>query len=77
MTDAVNRFLKNMWLTQLYNVFIFYVPVCELKNPSMTAFLSGLEGSGWLKHISAILETSVFIANVSNGPNSSFQYDIQ
>ena len=39
--------------------------VCELKNPSMTAFLSGLEGSGWLKHISAILETSVFIANVS------------
>ncbi|KAK7096994.1 hypothetical protein V1264_004036 [Littorina saxatilis] len=39
------------------------VEVCELKNPSMTAFLSGLEGSGWLKHISAVLETSVFIAN--------------
>ncbi|XP_076467720.1 phosphatidylinositol-3,5-bisphosphate 3-phosphatase MTMR8-like isoform X2 [Babylonia areolata] len=44
------------------------VEVCELKNPSMTAFLSGLEGSGWLKHISAILETSVFIANaISDG----------
>ncbi|XP_076446061.1 phosphatidylinositol-3,5-bisphosphate 3-phosphatase MTMR8-like isoform X2 [Babylonia areolata] len=39
------------------------VEVCELKNPSMSAFLLGLEGSGWLKHISAILETSVFIAN--------------
>ncbi|KAL8587614.1 hypothetical protein ACOMHN_045303 [Nucella lapillus] len=46
------------------------VEVCELKNPSMTAFLSGLEGSAWLKHISAILETSVFIANaISEGIN--------
>ncbi|XP_052278880.1 myotubularin-related protein 6-like isoform X2 [Dreissena polymorpha] len=38
------------------------VDVCELKNPSMSSFLSGLEASGWLKHIQAVLETSVFIA---------------
>lgn len=31
----------------------------------MSGFLSGLENSGFLKHIAAILETSVFIANVS------------
>ncbi|XP_025086594.1 myotubularin-related protein 6-like isoform X2 [Pomacea canaliculata] len=44
------------------------VEVCELKNPSMSGFLSGLENSGFLKHIAAILETSVFIANaISEG----------
>ncbi|XP_014786257.1 myotubularin-related protein 8 isoform X2 [Octopus bimaculoides] len=42
--------------------------VCELKNPSMSAFLSGLESSGWLKHVRAVMETSVFIAKaVSEG----------
>lgn len=34
----------------------------------MSVFLSGLESSGWLKHIRAILETSWFIAkNIING----------
>ncbi|XP_011497390.1 PREDICTED: myotubularin-related protein 6 isoform X2 [Ceratosolen solmsi marchali] len=38
------------------------------KITSMNEFLSGLESSGWLKHIRAILETSWFIArNVANG----------
>lgn len=42
--------------------------VCELKNPSMSAFLSGLESSGWLKHVRAVMETSTFIAKaVSEG----------
>ncbi|XP_064607612.1 myotubularin-related protein 8-like isoform X2 [Liolophura sinensis] len=42
--------------------------LCELKNPTMNVFLSGLESCGWLKHIRAIVETSVFIANaVRNG----------
>ncbi|KAK6168446.1 hypothetical protein SNE40_020977 [Patella caerulea] len=44
--------------------------VCELKNPSMNAFLSGLESSGWLKHIRSVVETAVFIAQaVHNGVN--------
>lgn len=30
---------------------------------SMSGFLSGLESSGWLKHIRAMLDTSCFIAN--------------
>lgn len=38
------------------------IEVCELKNPSMDAFLSGLESSQWLKHIKAVLDTSHFIA---------------
>lgn len=36
--------------------------VCELRTPSVTDFLQGLEGSGWLKHIKAILDAAVFIA---------------
>ncbi|XP_030622027.1 myotubularin-related protein 7a [Chanos chanos] len=36
--------------------------VCELRTPSMGDFLSGLEYSGWLKHIKAILDAGIFIA---------------
>ncbi|XP_058882971.1 myotubularin-related protein 7-like isoform X2 [Acipenser ruthenus] len=36
--------------------------VCELKSPSMGDFLWGLENSGWLKHIKAILDAGIFIA---------------
>ncbi|KAJ8269698.1 hypothetical protein COCON_G00123050 [Conger conger] len=38
------------------------VEVCELKSPSMGDFLWGLENSGWLKHIKAILDAGIFIA---------------
>ena len=44
------------WLTR--------VSVCELKNPTMSAFLNGIESSGWLKHVKAVLDASVFIAKV-------------
>ncbi|XP_035515398.1 myotubularin-related protein 7-like [Morone saxatilis] len=36
--------------------------VGEMRSPSMTDFLWGLENSGWLKHIKAILDAGVFIA---------------
>ncbi|XP_026317831.1 myotubularin-related protein 8 isoform X2 [Hyposmocoma kahamanoa] len=39
------------------------VETCEQNTPTMSSFLSGLESSGWLKHIKSILETSVWIAN--------------
>lgn len=35
---------------------------CELKTPSMSAFLNGIESSGWLRHIKSVLDTSWFIA---------------
>ncbi|XP_071951261.1 phosphatidylinositol-3,5-bisphosphate 3-phosphatase MTMR6-like [Antedon mediterranea] len=38
------------------------IEVCELKNPSMEALVSGIENSGWLKHIKAVMDTSLFIA---------------
>ena len=47
----------------MFNLFVMF-SVCELKNPSMNAFLSGIESCGWLKHIRALMETSVFIAKV-------------
>jgi myotubularin-related protein 6/7/8 len=31
----------------------------------MANFLEGLEGSGWLKHIKAVLDAGVFVAKVS------------
>ncbi|XP_026522885.1 myotubularin-related protein 7 [Notechis scutatus] len=36
--------------------------VCELTSPSMSDFLWGLENSGWLKHIKAIMDAGIFIA---------------
>ncbi|XP_074848949.1 phosphatidylinositol-3-phosphate phosphatase MTMR7 isoform X2 [Carettochelys insculpta] len=36
--------------------------VCELRSPSMSDFLWGLENSGWLKHIKAIMDAGIFIA---------------
>lgn len=44
--------------------------VCEMKNPTMSAFLQGLEASGWLKHIKAVVDTSVFIAEAVKGGHS-------
>lgn len=41
------------------------VTVCELRSPSMSDFLEGLESSGWLKHIKAVLDAGIFIAKVS------------
>lgn len=38
------------------------IETCEQKNPTMSSFLSGLESSGWLRHIKSILDTSWFIA---------------
>ncbi|XP_058381067.1 myotubularin-related protein 7 isoform X2 [Diceros bicornis minor] len=38
--------------------------VCELKSPSMSDFLWGLENSGWLRHIKAIMDAGIFIAKV-------------
>ena len=35
---------------------------CEQKNPTMSSFLSGLESSGWLRHVKSVLDTSLFIA---------------
>lgn len=42
---------------------MYYFLACELKTPTMNSFLSGLESSGWLRHIKSILDTSLFIAN--------------
>ncbi|XP_030749831.1 myotubularin-related protein 6 [Sitophilus oryzae] len=44
------------------NSMLKIVETCEQKNPTMNSFLSGLESSGWLRHIKSILDTSLFIA---------------
>ncbi|XP_007109969.1 phosphatidylinositol-3-phosphate phosphatase MTMR7 isoform X6 [Physeter macrocephalus] len=45
--------------------------VCELKSPSMSDFLWGLENSGWLRHIKAILDAGVFIAKAVSEEGAS------
>uniref|UniRef100_A0AAY4EJU3 Myotubularin phosphatase domain-containing protein n=1 Tax=Denticeps clupeoides TaxID=299321 RepID=A0AAY4EJU3_9TELE len=36
--------------------------VCALKSPSMSDYLTGLENSGWLRHIKAVMDAGVFLA---------------
>ena len=48
---------------------VFLAVACETPSISAGTFFSGLESSGWLKHIKAVLDTSVFIAKVI--PNDS------
>nr|XP_020485345.1 LOW QUALITY PROTEIN: myotubularin-related protein 7-like [Labrus bergylta] len=36
--------------------------VSQLHSPSMSDFLEGLESSGWLRHIKAVLDAGIFIA---------------
>uniref|UniRef100_A0A6I8N4K7 Myotubularin phosphatase domain-containing protein n=1 Tax=Ornithorhynchus anatinus TaxID=9258 RepID=A0A6I8N4K7_ORNAN len=36
--------------------------VCEMKAPSMSDFLAGLENSGWLRHIKAVMDAGIFLA---------------
>lgn len=40
----------------------------SVRNASVASYLSGLESSGWLRHIRAILEAGVFVADVSAKP---------
>ncbi|XP_056397492.1 myotubularin-related protein 8 isoform X2 [Hyla sarda] len=44
---------------------------CELKNPSVSNFLTVLENSGWLRHIKAIMDASVFLAKAVRDDNTS------
>ncbi|XP_072287102.1 phosphatidylinositol-3,5-bisphosphate 3-phosphatase MTMR8-like isoform X2 [Pyxicephalus adspersus] len=44
---------------------------CELKNPSMSGFLTVLENSGWLRHIKAVMDASVFLAKAVRDDNTS------
>lgn len=38
--------------------------VCSMKSPSMSDYLTGLESSGWLKHIKSVMDAGVFLAKV-------------
>lgn len=50
----------------VYSYLNYIVSACELKLPTMSSFLSGIESSGWLRHIQSVLETSGFIAQAVN-----------
>lgn len=42
----------------------------------MNAFLSGLESSGWMRHVKTVLEASAFIAEVNTSINYSQRVSI-
>uniref|UniRef100_UPI00398E601C phosphatidylinositol-3,5-bisphosphate 3-phosphatase MTMR8 isoform X3 n=1 Tax=Pristiophorus japonicus TaxID=55135 RepID=UPI00398E601C len=48
-----------------------FLEVCELKAPSMSDFLTGLENSGWLRHIKAVMDAGVFLAKAVTEENAS------
>ncbi|XP_071515135.1 phosphatidylinositol-3,5-bisphosphate 3-phosphatase MTMR6 isoform X2 [Panulirus ornatus] len=39
------------------------IETCQLVTPTMSGFISGVESSGWLKHVRSVLGTAVFITN--------------
>ncbi|XP_071990422.1 phosphatidylinositol-3,5-bisphosphate 3-phosphatase MTMR6 [Engystomops pustulosus] len=45
--------------------------VCGSKNLSVNDFLSGLESSGWLRHIKAVLDASVWLAKAIHDEKTS------
>ncbi|KAH0630920.1 hypothetical protein JD844_004278 [Phrynosoma platyrhinos] len=45
--------------------------VCETKSPSMSDFLTGLENSGWLRHIKAVMDAGVFLAKAVKDEKAS------
>ncbi|XP_025894759.1 myotubularin-related protein 8 [Nothoprocta perdicaria] len=45
--------------------------VCEAKSPSMSDFLTGLENSGWLRHIKAVMDAGVFLAKAVKDEKAS------
>ncbi|XP_070615783.1 phosphatidylinositol-3,5-bisphosphate 3-phosphatase MTMR8-like isoform X2 [Erythrolamprus reginae] len=45
--------------------------VCEAKSPSMSDFLTGLENSGWLRHIKAVMDAGVFLAKAVRDEGAS------
>ena len=45
-------------------VFLFFSPATCSPSQSVSGFLTGLESSGWLRHIQLILECSIFAAKV-------------
>ncbi|XP_026534365.1 myotubularin-related protein 8, partial [Notechis scutatus] len=45
--------------------------VCEAKSPSMSDFLTGLENSGWLRHIKAVMDAGVFLAKAVRNEGAS------
>ncbi|KAJ7310566.1 hypothetical protein JRQ81_007513 [Phrynocephalus forsythii] len=45
--------------------------VCEMRSLSMSDFLTGLENSGWLRHIKAILDAGVFLAKAVKDEKAS------
>lgn len=38
------------------------VEVCTMKSPTMSDYLTGLENSGWLRHIKAVMDAGLFLA---------------
>lgn len=70
MRSSLAKMLESTFSGFDFNFFLLTgcVLACQLSAPSMHDFLSGLESSGWLKHIRSVLDTSQFIAQaVENG----------
>ncbi|XP_048192433.1 myotubularin-related protein 8 isoform X2 [Perognathus longimembris pacificus] len=60
-TNIRFRFLGIENIHVMRNSLQKLLEVCELKNPTMSEFLVGLESSGWLRHIKSIMEAGIFI----------------
>lgn len=53
--------------TEMY--ILIFSTVCAVKSPTMSDYLTGLENSGWLRHIKAIMDAGIFLVKVLLSPN--------
>ncbi|XP_062341709.1 myotubularin-related protein 8 [Osmerus eperlanus] len=47
------------------------VEVCTMKSPTMSDYLTGLENSGWLRHIKSVMDAGVFLAKAVSEEKAS------
>ena len=58
-----------MHILKLNYLILIILKAVEVVNPVNSSFFAGLEKSEWLKHIKAVIDTSIFITEAVNTQN--------
>ena len=61
---SIRAFLRYRWFRLLVTPTNPFLSACDSNEMSISTFLGILESSAWLKHVKAVLDTSVFISKV-------------
>jgi hypothetical protein len=59
---------KNVVQILKFMIIVDMLTACDLKSQQMSAFLSGIEGSGWVKHIKSVIDAAMSVARYDRDP---------